>query len=254
MRKTLQSNSNPKEFSMNVTASIFFFAAVVACVIEMMDTLEWIFVRIERVKSKLPYLSDGELSTWHREIAYEGKDPFLTLAACHRILRNLPKVYHTVNPAFRHLSLCSDYYGQVKFLVTGKQYRYEVGFLFLHFWYAARAVATALWYDKKFGSSDIEVLSAGLFMISMKVPGMRLLLGWLPLFFLKLSARRMNQGTPPMTAALTVSKCYALTRRKKYLDLVKMLGLSPRSDEKDLRRVAEHFGMTLEEFRSVLES
>ena len=232
--------------------TVLVLASAALLLVVLVTVIDRTWIEVVCSDYRIPNIPEGELSTWHRDIAYGGKDPFLVIAGCYRILKELPEVHHRVHPTYWHMSLCSDYYGQVKFLIAQKRYRFALGFLLLHFWHAMRATVIAFRTGKVWSSSELEVLSAGLFMISVKVPGMKPCFGLPAYLLLRLSIRRVNTTTLPIAIALTASKCYALTKSMRYLDEIKRLPLDRNSSPEDMLRIAQHCGVTLEELYTLL--
>lgn len=237
--------------TISVSGLIFFMATLIV-VVAVTILIIHVLTEIDDAKHELPILSDGEMSFWHQKIKHGEKDPFLVLAVCHYILERLPAVYHQTHPTELHIRLSSGYYGQVTFLLARRKYLFAAAFLLLHWWHAVVANIVALRTKKKWNLSELEVLSSGIFMVSNTVPWLKPVLGLIPLHLLKLGVRRATIHDSPITVAFALSKCYALTRRMKYLDAIKVLDLGRDSDQGDMLQIAKNLGLSLEGFYVIL--
>ena len=194
--------------------------------------------------------TDDGLPNLLREIAYDQAKPrpYKVLALTEKIWGRDERF---AEPFEWRMAQTSNHYSQIKYLVQQKRWSEAIYFLWLHWSYARIAVSEAKKSEHELTPADLEVLSAGNFMLTVKLPT---LLKWMyrqsserPLL-LAIEILQRQGSRQSIEHALVAAKLFRLTGDIAYKYEVKRVGKNLLTLENlDTARVADHLGMTREE-------
>lgn len=184
----------------------------------------------------------------HYQLSWKGTNPFRVITITEMLL-----IDFQVNNLKLVQALSSDYYGQTKHLLKKLKFLDACIFFCRHIKYSRLSV-------KKLGDmsqwtpSQLEVNTAHLFALSKKIP----ILGFL--LFKELAMKPLllalekiddlsfeKQRELALTHAVIASKLYSMMGSEHYKLRVKRAGLRRDHDENQLKRIAGHLKMSIDE-------
>jgi hypothetical protein len=234
----------------------YFFLAVAILVFMIMSVAvlyapDFIYERMVQELDRQP--AEPDIKAEWRRLSCEGTSPIRVIALANKMADGM-----TPYAAAKHLT--SAFHSQVKFLA--KRGHLLIGFTFflLSRKWAKLALIRGKYATEPKDPIDFEVLGAPDFGVA-TVPYVGWFLGLFGfkkqaleyLLIAKREALLRMVGTPEdadaLAMALISAKLYALTHDKHHKQHVSVCGLHPNMSHDQLRRVAKHLSMSLDELR-----